>query len=500
VTSGIIGQKDTTVMHNPQDGYVCLIPKPASLLSADGGFLLTSTTTIITNTENKELASLGYLLCEYLQESGGHSLAVQDASQREEHGNIHLMLNGDTSLTDEGYELTIARDSILLGSNCPAGLFYGIQTLRQLLQADHSGNVSLPAVSIRDTPRFTWRGTMLDVARHFFGVEDVKRYIDLISHYKLNRLHLHLSDDQGWRIEIKSWPRLMKIGSRTQVGGGGGGCYTQEQYREIVEYARSRYVVIVPEIDTPGHTNAALASYAELNSSEEAPALYEGTQVGFSTLWINSEITYQFLDDVIRELAALTPTPYIHIGGDEARSTPEDDYKKFVKRMQQIVVSHGKTPVGWNEVGEAELLPGTIVQQWAGAGYQNAKQQGAKLILSPASKVYLDMKYDASTSLGLDWAGLISVKDSYDWEPGSFIEGLEEGDILGLEAPLWTETIRTLKDIEYMTFPRLLGVAELAWSPKGQSWEEYRQRLAAHGKRMEAMGINFFRSSDVDWE
>jgi hexosaminidase len=360
--------------------------------------------------------------------------------------------------------------------------------------------VSLPAVSIRDTPRFIWRGAMLDVARHFFGVEDVKRYIDLISHYKMNRLHLHLSDDQGWRIEIKSWPRLTEFGGRTQVGGSRGGCYTQEQYKEIVEYARSRYITIVPEIDTPGHTNAALASYAELNSSEEAPALYTGTEVGFSTLWINSEITYRFLDDVIRELAALTPTPYIHIGGDEARSTPEADYKKFIKRFQEIVVAHGKTTVGWNEIGEAELLPGTIAQQWVGAGYENAKRQGARIILSPANKTYLDMKYDASTPIGLDWAALISVKDAYDWDPGSYMDGLEEADILGLEAPLWTETVVTMKDIEYLSFPRVIGVAELAWSSKGQNWEEYRQRLAAHGKRMEAMGINFYKSPDVDWE
>ena len=480
-------------MHN-------LIPKPTSILPGDGEFFLTPTSKIITNTENKELASIGNLFCAYLLQASGHQFAIQDANLSDEHGNIHLILNSDETLGEEGYELTVKTDSISLSANCPAGLFYGVQTLQQLLPADRSGDLSLPVVSIRDMPRFAWRGTMLDVSRHFFGIEDVKRYIDLISHYKLNRLHLHLSDDQGWRIEIKSWPRLMKVGGSTQVGGGGGGYYAQEQYQEIVEYARSRYVVIVPEIDTPGHTNAALASYAELNSSEEAPALYEGTQVGFSTLWINSEITYQFLDDVIRELAALTPTSYIHIGGDEARSTPEDDYKKFIKRMQEIVVSHGKIPVGWNEIGEAELLPGTIVQQWAGTGGQHALEQGAKIILSPANKVYLDMKYDATTPLGLDWAGLISVKDSYDWEPGNFMDGLEESDILGLEAPLWTETVLTMKDIEYMVFPRILGVAELAWSPSGQNWEQYRQRLAAHGKRLEAMGINFFRSPDVDWE
>jgi hexosaminidase len=480
-------------MHN-------LIPKPTSLSEAAGDFILSSNAKIFMPNESSEVASIANLLSAYLRRISGHEVSVLQENSDQIQGNIYLSLNEDASLGEEGYELSITTDSVQLNAKYPAGLFYGVQTLRQLLPLNPSATISLPALAIRDIPRFAWRGAMLDVARHFFPMEDVQRYIDLISHYKINRLHLHLSDDQGWRIEIKSWPRLTEIGGSTQVGGGRGGYYTQEQYKEIVEYARSRYVIIVPEIDTPGHTNAALASYAELNSSEEASEIYVGTHVGFSTLWINSEITYQFLEDVIGELAALTPTPYIHIGGDEAHSTPEEDYKTFIKRIQEIVVSHGKTVIGWNEIGEVELLPGTIVQQWKGAGYQNAKQQGAKIILSPANKLYLDMKYDASTPLGLDWAGLVSVKDSYDWEPGSYVDGLEENDILGLEAPLWTETVQTMKDIEYMTFPRLLGVAELAWSPKGQSWEEYRQRLATHGKRMEALGINFFESPDVDWE
>jgi len=451
-------------------------------------------------TEDEEITTIGNLLSEYLRQASGQEIAVTYASVDQSAGNIQLTLNSDTSLGEEGYILSITADWIQLTANCPAGLFYGVQTLRQLLPTNHSATLSLPAVSIRDTPRFIWRGAMLDVARHFFSVENVKCYIDLIAHYKMNRLHLHLTDDQGWRIEIKSWPKLTEIGAKTQVGGGGGGYYTQEQYKEIVDYARSRYVMIVPEIDTPGHTNAALASYAELNSSEEAPALYEGMQVGFSTLWINSEITYKFLDDVFSELAALTPTPYIHIGGDEAQSTPEEDYKKFIKRIQEIIISHGKRTVGWGEIGEAEILPGTIAQHWVGAGYQGAKQQGAKIILSPANKTYLDMKYDAASPLGLDWAGLISIKDSYDWEPGSYMTELDEADILGIEAPLWSETLLTIKDIEYMAFPRIIGLAELAWSPKGQRWEEYKQRLAAHGPRMEAMDINFFKSPDVDWE
>lgn len=475
-----------------------LIPFPASVLPSTGSFTISNTTKIAIE-PSAEVEALGNYLADQIQAATDIQNIIDSASAGQRDGSIQLTLNGDTGLGEEGYELSISTDGIELSANRPAGLFYGIQTVRQLLPPHLSDTDSLPAVSIRDTPRFAWRGAMLDVARHFFGVEDIKRYIDLIACYKMNRLHLHLTDDQGWRLEIKSWPNLTEIGAKTQVNGGGGGYYTQEQYKEIVEYARSRYVTIVPEIDTPGHTNAALASYAELNCSGNAPALYEGTQVGFSTLCIDKEITYQFLDDVIRELAMLTPTPYIHIGGDEARSTLEADYKEFIKRIQEIVISHNKVPIGWSEIGEAEILPGTITQQWFGATYKSAKQQGAKIILSPANKTYLDMKYDSSSPLGLDWVGFISVKDSYDWEPGSYMDELEESDILGIEAPLWTETILTMKDIEYMTFPRIIGLAELAWSPKGQRWDNYKHRLAAHAKHMEGLGVNFFKSPDVEW-
>src|SRR5688500_18583970 len=315
------------MMHN-------LIPFPASIVPSTGDFVVSNTTEISIE-PSSDLDVLGNYLHEKIEEATGITNKISLTSSEQNHGNIRLALDGNAGLGEEGYELSVSANGIKLSANHAAGLFYAIQTLRQLLPTHPTQSVSLPAVSIRDSPRFSWRGAMLDVARHFFGVEDVKRYIDLIAHYKLNRLHLHLTDDQGWRIEIKSWPKLTDIGATTQVSGGGGGYYTQEQYKEIVDYAHSRHVMIVPELDTPGHTNAALASYPQLNSSEEAPALYEGTQVGFSTLWINSEITYQFLDDVIRELAALTPTPYIHIGGDEARSTPEKDYKKFIKRMQR---------------------------------------------------------------------------------------------------------------------------------------------------------------------
>ncbi|MFN8402192.1 MAG: beta-N-acetylhexosaminidase [Anaerolineales bacterium] len=472
-----------------------LIPQPRTISKLGGTFTVNSGAAVATP-NHPEIINIAKLFVEQIHRLTG----VQFKTSQAEGGAIRFVLANDSQFGDEGYELAVSSDGIVLRASQPAGLFYASQTLTQLLGAAQNSTFSLPALSISDSPRFIWRGAMLDVARHFFSVEDVKRFIDLISHYKMNRLHLHLTDDQGWRIEIKSWGNLTAHGAKTQVNGGGGGFYTQEQYKEIVEYARARYVVIVPEIDTPGHTNAALSSYPELNASGETPGLYEGIEVGFSSLGINMDITYRFLDDVIRELAAITPGAYIHIGGDEAHSTPKEDYVKFIEKIQRIVTSHNKSPIGWAEIGEVTLDPKTIAQHWQGAAYQEAKKQGNKIILSPGNKAYLDMKYDEASPLGLNWAGYISVKDSYDWDPVSYMEGLEERDILGIEAPLWSETLLTIKDIEYMAFPRLPGLAELAWSPKAEGWEEYKIRLAQHGRHMEKLGINFFKSPDVDWK
>jgi hexosaminidase len=341
---------------------------------------------------------------------------------------------------------------------------------------------------------------MLDVSRHFFGVEDVKSYIDLLAYYKLNVLHLHLTDDQGWRLMIQSWPNLAQHGGSTQVGGGPGGYYTQDEYAEIVAYAQDRYITIVPEIDLPGHTSAALASYPELNCDDIAPDLYTGTEVGFSSLCIHKDVTYKFLDDVIGELAALTPGPHIHIGGDETHSTSPEDYLFFMDRIQKIVQAHGKIAVGWDEIAKSELLPSAIVQYWRPDEGQLAIEPGMNVIVSPASKVYLDMKYDPSTVLGLTWAGTVSVKDSYDWDPSALFADGSGINVLGIEAPLWTETIESLDDIEYMAFPRLPGIAEIGWSPAElRNWDGYRLRLAQHGGRLTTMGVNYYKSPLVPW-
>ena len=359
----------------------------------------------------------------------------------------------------------------------------------------------IPAGTICDFPVYEYRGMMLDVARHFFPPQDVKKVIDRMAFFKLNRLHLHLSDDQGWRIEIKSWPKLTEVGGSTEVGGGKGGYYTQEQYKDLVAYAASRYITIIPEIDMPGHTNAALASYAELNCDGKARDLYTGTQVGFSTLCTKKEEVYKFLDDVIGEISAMTPGPWFHIGGDESHVTPMEEYIPFINRAQEIVARHGKQVIGWDEISHASLQPRTIVQFWARA--ENAKravEKGARVIMSPANKAYLDMKYDSTTSLGLNWAGYVEVDNAYMWDPATLVPGIDREKILGVEAPLWTETITNMKDMDYMVFPRLAGHAEIGWTETARrDWNDYKVRMGNFASRFEAMGINFYRSPLIPW-
>jgi hexosaminidase len=358
----------------------------------------------------------------------------------------------------------------------------------------------MPGARITDMPRFAWRGAMLDVSRHFIGAEAVKRYIDLLALYKVNRLHLHLSDDQGWRIEIASRPNLVAVGGSSQVGGGPGGYFTQAQFVDIVAYATSRFITIVPEIDMPGHTNAALASYAELNCDGVAPPLYTGIRVGFSTLCVTKDSVYTFINDVVREISAMVPTPYFHMGGDEVQKLTHDQYLRFVERVQGIVAANGKQMIGWGEIAPAVLTPGTIVQHWKRDSSAMHVARGGKVILSPGQKMYLDMKYDSTTVLGLRWAGLIEVRDAYDWDPGTLLPDVPEAGLLGVEAPLWAETLVKLEDYEYMAFPRLVALAEVGWSPQAaRDWDAFRVRLGEQGPRLSALGVNFYRSPQVIW-
>lgn len=286
-------------------------------------------------------------MSDILNPSTGFNLQVQETTEMPGDG-IFLVENDLAETAKEGYSIKITEYLINVSSSTPAGIFMAIQTLRQLLPAQieakttQEGPWEIATGSISDHPQYGYRGVMLDVARHFFTVDEVKRLIDLIALCKINSLHLHLSDDQGWRIEIKSWPKLTEHGGSLEVGGTPGGFYTQEDYTAIVEYAASRYITIIPEIDMPGHTEAALASYPELSCDGKFRELYTGTEVGFSTLCTDKAITYQFVDDVVREIAAISPGPYFHIGGDESYVTAMEDYVFFVDSIQQIVTKYGK--------------------------------------------------------------------------------------------------------------------------------------------------------------
>ncbi|CAM5406768.1 beta-N-acetylhexosaminidase [Streptomyces rimosus subsp. rimosus] len=490
-----------------------VIPAPASVRPGKDPYTLGDRTQIRVPGASGEVRRVAGYLADVLRPSTGYPLPVTGKDGRD---GIVLRLGGkDTGkLGAEGYRLTSTRHAVTITAARPAGLFHGVQTLRQLLppsvekrSAQHRP-WKVAGGTITDTPRYGYRGGMIDVGRHFFTVEQLKRYIDQLALYKYNKLHLHLTDDQGWRLQINSWPRLATYGGSTQVGGGPGGYYTKAQYREILRYAASRYMEVIPEIDTPGHTQAALASYAKLNCNNVAPPIYTGVEVGFSSLCVPKKVTYEFLDDVFRETAALTPGPYLHIGGDEAYSTSHADYVTFMNKVQPLVTKYKKKVIGWHQMTAVTPAKGAAVQYW---GYDKtpakereqvaaAAREGAGLILSPADRSYLDMKYTKDTKLGKAWAGYVEVQRSYDWDPGTYLKGAPQKSIMGVEAPIWTETLSTDQHLDYMTFPRMPGIAELGWSPRStHDWDTYKYRLAAQAPRWEAMGFDYYRSPQVPW-
>ena len=503
-----------------------LIPLPQELTNGSGTFLLQSSTGIRLVGSSERLPTIAEFLAKGLRPATGFEFPISKDS-----GDIVLELTGSDA--SEGYELLISDQEVRVKASGEAGLFYGIQTLIQLFPIEITHQTVqeidwlVPQGKIVDRPEFTYRGSMLDVARHFIAVEDVKFYIDQMASLKLNYLHLHLTDDQGWRIEIKSWPKLTEIGGSTEVGGGKGGFYTQEEYKELVSYAAARFITIVPEIDMPGHTNSALASYAELNpgvnlpvgqgldslnqkpldyqlplTAPQASQMYTGIEVGWSTFAPQLEVTYAFVDSVVREISLITPGPYFHIGGDESLVTEKEDYIYFVERVQDIVSKYNKVSMGWDEVATGKLLPGNIAQFWAEE--ENAilaKNQGNKVLLSPAKKTYLDMQYDSLSRIGLHWAAYIELDSAYLWEPTTYVKGLAREDILGVEAPLWSETVTNRADIDYLAFPRLAAFAEVAWTKKEQrSWDSFSGRIPVQGDRWTIQGVDFYKSPKVTWE
>ncbi len=483
-----------------------IIPKPLSYEAGKGKFILNKDTSIYVKGNNEEeteeLVKVAELLREKLSPATGYELKVIKGENTAK-GNILLTtVGGEENQGTEGYKMVTDPSGVTITAFKPEGIFRGVQTLRQSLPADIDKSTivkgvewSIPAATIVDKPEYSYRGLMIDVARHFFTVDEVKRQIDLAAQYKINKVHLHLSDDQGWRLEIKKYPDLTLIGGSTEVGGGPGGYYTQEQFKDIVDYAAKRYVEIIPEFDMPGHTNAALASYGFLNPDGQKKPLYTGTKVGFSTFMTDSEETYNFIDDVIKEVSEISPSKYIHIGGDEADSTPKEGYDYFVGRVAKIAQKYGKEPIGWDPIDTSpEITSDVILQNWRDSN-SAAVEKKMKIITSNASKAYLDMKYNKDTPYGLDWAGLIPVETAYNWDPTDFAP---KELVLGLEAPLWTEFIEDQDQMDYMIYPRLPGYAEIGWTPKAsRDWEEYKVRLKGQGSRLENEGVNYYKDPEI---
>lgn len=506
-----------------------LIPKPLNNEVKEGKFILSAGTSIYvkgnSEEETNEIYRTGQYISNKFKVPTGYSFDVVKGNNVPS-GNIYLTtVGGDEALGDEGYKVTVNSDGVKILAYKPEGLFRAVQTLRQLLPADIEKNSlvngvewSMPYTEINDKPEYSYRGTMLDVARHFFSVDQVKRYIDNAAQYKINKFHFHLSDDQGWRLQLKGTigeeqedlNKLIEIGAQSSVYGDKGGYYTQEEFKEIVEYANERYIEVIPEFDMPGHTWAALVSLNYLNSTSDGKPVgpKDNTKpsmdydVGYSSFECNNENTYEFVDILFRQISEISPLiKTIHVGGDEAHNTSKEDYSKFCKRVTEIAHSYNMTTIGWQ--GYDEVVTGdenAICQYWDNSPANGNNFKGdLKQLVSPANKSYIDQKYDKSTELGLSWAGPTSIQQAYEWDPTDY--GAKDR-IIGIEASLWSETLRESKteNLEFLAFPRLLGLAEIGWTPKEtRSWEEYKPRLIAHGERLENKDINYYKDPQI-WQ
>ena len=506
-----------------------LIPYPVQYEVGEGAFILGEDAAICvqgtTAEETAELKGTAEYIAEKFRTSTGYDLPIKEGIADADGNIILTTVDGDETLGEEGYQIETTEAGVKIWAADPEGVFRGVQTLRQLFPADiekqeaaEDVEWAVPVSYVKDDPEYDYRGMQLDVSRHFFTVEEVERQIDLMAQYKINKLHLHLSDDQGWRLEIKGelfgepLSKLTTIGASSSCSRNGikSGYYTQEDFKELVAYAQERYVEIIPEFDMPAHTWAALVSLNLLNSTEDGRPTntrgfdntvpYPGMAVGWNSYECRNENTYAFVDEVIKQVAEISPSQYIHIGGDEANSTSSEDYAYFMQRATEIAKKYGKTPIAWQNYDRAGVLSdeqreGTVTQFWStGRAKMNA---GVNYVASPADYAYLDMKYDRSFPFGQTWASVVSIERGYSWEPTNY--GSRE-QIIGVEAPLWTETIATTEAMESMIYPRLLGHAEIGWAKTGsefRTWDNYKQRLIQQDERLDNQGINFYRDPNL---
>ncbi|HEX8331350.1 MAG TPA: beta-N-acetylhexosaminidase [Segetibacter sp.] len=525
---------------------IAIIPEPVSMTATSKQFSLPQNI-LIEAPAQQEVKAITTLLKDRLTTAAGLKVSFTNASPN---ATIKLELNktADTRIGKEGYNLSVTSRNILIRANQPAGLFYGVQTLLQLLpkQIESSTTIKdvewkLPTVEITDYPRFEWRGLMFDVARHFFTKEEVKKFIDDMVRYKYNLLHLHLSDDEGWRIEIKGLPKLTEVGAWNvkKVGYFGtfspptpdeprnyGGFYTQNDIKEIVQYAKERFVNVLPEIDVPGHSLAAVASYPELSctpgaekyvvrSGEPIMDWSRGAPpIGLvdNTLCPANEKVYGFLDKVLTQVAELFPFEYIHVGGDEVsqnfwkkneqitelmkREGLKDMHEVqgyFMRRVEKIVNSKGKKMMGWDEIVEAGVAPSAGIMSWRGTKYGiEASKKGHEVVMSPTTFAYLDYMQGDSITEPRVYASL-RLHKSYQFDPG---EGANAKAIKGGQGNIWTEQMYNMRIVQYMIWPRALAIAESVWSPKPKkNWNSFFSKVEQHFERFDAAEIKYSRAA-----
>jgi len=496
--------------------YNNIIPLPIDTKQEADYFILANTKQILVSASQPKLLNVATYLTNEISHVADSSIQttvmneqklqdVQSSKINANENQIVLFVDDKLSGGPEAYVIEIETQRITIVASSEAGVFRGIQTLKQLLPlAENNKQIAFNTGVIKDAPRFEHRGFMLDVARHFYTVSEVKQIIDYLAEYKYNVFHFHLTDDQGWRINIPSWPKLTEIGSNAAVGQKScENCfYSLDEYQEIVQYADERFITLIPEIDVPGHVKAALASYPdELYCDGDKPDWpYTGIKVRISSLCFSNPKIYDFFDDVVSEVAKRTTGQYIHVGGDETpKWVKHQDYADFMLKASGIISKHGKTMMGWtNDLGSVKGLPTNVVgQDWSTKKHccentLNMAKNGNKIVMSPANKAYLDLKYDKDAPIGLHWAGYNSIENSYNWDPELMIEGLNANNIIGVEAALWGETIKSMSDAQYMIFPRLLSLSEVAWSRQEQrNWSNFSERLSNKIKYLEQQGINY---------
>lgn len=504
-------RKDST------DETLNIIPYPVSVTIHTGIYHLKSPVTMYVP---DSLQQLGDVFTDYVKQIG-----YKVKTARGKHADVSFSLNPALSLPDEGYLLNINRSGVILEAGTRAGLFYGMQTLLQLIAVRGK---NLPRLSITDYPRFSYRGLHLDVGRHMFPPEFIKRYIDLMARFKFNRFHWHLTEDQGWRIEIKKYPRLQEVAAwrdETIVGHAGksnkydgqryGGYYTQEEIRDIVHYAAQRHITIIPEIEMPGHSRAALAAYPNLGCTGGPYAVATAWGVFEDVYCAGKEETFTFLQDVLDEVIGLFPGTYVHIGGDEC---PKKRWKEcrlcqqrikneklkdehhlqswFIQRIEKYLNSKGRKIIGWDEILEGGLAPNATVMSWRGeeGGIAAAKQQHT-VIMTPGNWCYLDHYQASPETEPLAIGGLTTVEEVYSYEPlPASLTETEQQYILGAQGNVWTEYMKTPEHVEYMVYPRALALAEVVWTPKEKrNYEDFLRRLKQLQPWLDALQVNYAR-------